>query len=113
MSKLVQLKDTDGNVYPRTTIGKLLWSGNFTSGTINVPNLSKYTCIAVRVGSVLCFGHKFYGIGGFGRYGDNTIGTYAYRFLCSGNTLSTNQYDLGGYDDNGNRAAITDIWGIF
>lgn len=93
--------------------GKLLWKGSFTSGTIAVPGINKYICIAVNVGGVICVGNKNYGIGGYVKYGYYSIFTYGYRFIVNTNdTVVIDKYNFGGSDGTKN-VEIMEIYGIF
>lgn len=96
-------------------IGKVLWSGSFTTGTITVPGLSEYETIAVKAGSVFMFGGKNYGHGGILAYGNKNPLAYAYRFTIDGDNVSAgvNQYDLGCYTADGAQQTVTQIYGIF
>ena len=91
---------------------KKLWEGNFTSGSINVPNLSNYGVIIVIVGGAFCFGSLSYGLGGAGAYGGYGRSLYTYRFGVNGNTLSINNIDKGG-SDGSNNVPVTAIYGLF
>lgn len=93
-------------------IGKLLWSGNFTSGSITVPGLNDYNCIAVSVGGVLCIGNKNYGGNNYVSYGALTISNMAYRVNTTGDTMEINSYDKGGSNGTAQQP-ITAIYGIF
>lgn len=84
------------------SIGKLLWSGSFTSGFITVPGLSNYSCVIVNVGGVLCFGSPEYGgnvISGYASYG---FGYRSYRFSVNGDKLTIDDINKGGSDGTGN-----------
>ena len=94
-------------------LGKSLWKGSFTSGTIAVPGINKCVCLAVNVGGVMCVGNKNYGIGGYVKYGYYSIFTYGYRFTVNTNdTVSIDKYNFGGSDGTKN-VEITEIHGIF
>lgn len=84
------------------SIGKLLWSGSFTSGSITVPGLSNYSYVIVNVGGVSCFGSPEYGgnvIGGYASYG---FGYRSYRFSVNGDKLTIDDINKGGSDGTGN-----------
>lgn len=92
---------------------KQLWKGSFTSGTIAVPGINKYICIAVNVGGVVCVGNRNYGIGGYVKYGDYPIAIHGYRFTVNTNdTIVIDKYNLGGSDGTKN-VEITEIYGIY
>ena len=95
-------------------IGKILWSGTFDSGSIEVVGISKYTIIGVYTSeSVLCIGTKSYGSGGFLEYGSSSnISFNAYRFNASGDTLTIDTNNTGA--TNGNQhIKVLQIWGLF
>lgn len=106
------LCDEDGENPIKIHIGKLLWSGTFTSGEITVDGISSYSVIAVVEGSVICFGTKYFGLGGFGEYGTYGIGTRAYRFGVNGDTLTIDNNNKGGTNGT-SQEAITAIYGVF
>lgn len=84
------------------SIGKLLWSGSFTSGSITVPGLSNYSHVIVNVGGVSCFGSPEYGgnvISGYASYG---FGYRSYRFSVNGDKLTIDDINKGGSDGTGN-----------
>ena len=94
------------------SFGKLLWQGNFTSGSITITGLSNYKFFAVNVGGVICFGNIYYGgnnLLGYGSYGIETIG---YRLARDGDTLTIDEYAKGGSDGT-KQLAITQIYGLF
>lgn len=84
------------------SIGKLLWSGSFTSGSITVPGLSNYSYVIVNVGGVSCFGSHEYGgnvISGYASYG---FAYRSYRFSVNGDKLTIDDINKGGSDGTGN-----------
>jgi hypothetical protein len=94
-------------------IGKQLWTGTFTSGSITVDGLSNYTIIVVILeGNVPCIGTANWGFGGIGRYGGYQIDNYAYRFYPNGNTLTIDTYNKGGTNGS-SQVAVKKIYGIF
>ena len=94
-------------------IGKQLWTGSFTSGSITVDGLSNYTIIVVMLdGDVPCIGTTNWGFGGIGRYGGYQIDNYAYRFYPNGNTLTIDTYNKGGTNGS-SQVAVKKIYGIF
>lgn len=104
-----ELETLDNNL---SKFGKKLWEGTFTSGSITVDGLSNYTVIAVSIGSVICIGSKFYGVGGFGAYGGYETGFYNYRFSVNGNVLTINNENRGGSDGTQNMP-VSAIYGLF
>jgi hypothetical protein len=95
------------------SIGKLLWEGTFSSGSITVDGLSNYTIIVVMLeGDVPCIGTANWGFGGIGRYGGYQIDNYAYRFYPNGNVLTIDTYNKGGTNGS-SQVAIKKIYGIF
>lgn len=94
--------------------GKLLWSGNFTTGSITVPGLSNYTGIAVLLSDyVLCCGNRNFGscaIMAYRGYTQST--TYLYRLVGSGDTLTIND-DARGGSNGTEQKTILGIYGIF
>lgn len=102
--------DTDNKAY---SIGKKLWEGTFTSGSITVDGLSNYTIIVVMLdGNVPCIGTTNWGFGGISRYGGYQIDNYAYRFYPNGNTLTIDTYNKGGTNGS-SQVAVKKIYGIF
>ena len=97
--------------YVNNHFGKTLWTGSFTSGSINVPDLDKYKIIGIVADSVFCIGNKNFGGGIYGIYGGTGNGIVSYRLSNSGTTLSINSNDKGAYN-NGTQVAITDVIGI-
>ena len=73
-------------------IGKLLWTGNFTTGSITVPDISKYTLIAINVAGVLCLGTQLYGGCSFTRFNTLETTSYGYRYTYD----STNETEIYG-----------------
>lgn len=94
--------------------GKLLWSGNFTTGSITVPGLSNYTGIAVLLSDqVLCYGNRNFGSCAIMAYqGYTHTTTYLYRFDRSGDTLTINDIARGGSNGTEQRTVLG-IYGIF
>lgn len=93
-------------------MGKTLWTGSFTSGSINVPDLSNYYIIGVVAGGALCIGNKAFGGGIYGTWRGTSYGIVSYRINCSGDTISITEDDRGAFD-NGTQLAITEIIGFF
>lgn len=94
-------------------ISKKLWEGNFTSGSINVPELIKYNIIIVILSNgIACFGTKRFGIGGLNQYGGNNTELASYRFDVSDNTLTIDEINTGG-SYIGNHVSISTIYGLF
>lgn len=95
-------------------IGKRLWTGNFSTGSITVSGISNYTMIAINVGGVLCIGNQRYGGCVFTRYGNFDTTSYGYRYTYdSTNETLTVDNEQTGATDGTNRQAITEIYGIF
>lgn len=95
-------------------IGKELWSGTFTTGTLNVPDISKYTMIIIEVGNLLMFGNQRYGGTIFRTYRSAGHSSYAYRFTYDDtNETLTTDTDNPGASDGTNQLTITKIIGIF
>lgn len=103
----IELANTQINQF-----GKLLWEGNFTSGSITVNGLNDYTIIIAIVGGAICIGDLQYGIGGAGGYGSYTTSIYNYRFGVNGNTLTIDNINRGGSDGTQN-VPVTKIYGLF
>ena len=113
LGKLSACSRLNGKLKSLSTIGKKLWSGSFTEGTITVPGLSKYKVFIMSVGGVACIGNVSYGIGGAVGYGIFTIQAYGYRFTpdISLETLTIDSLNKGGSNGTGN-VAVTDIYGL-
>ena len=84
------------------SIGKLLWSGSFTSGSITVPGLSNYSYVIVNVGGIPCFGAPEYGGNVIGGYASYAFGYRSYRFSVNGDKLTIDDINKGGSDGTGN-----------
>lgn len=95
-------------------LGKLLWSGSFTSGTLNVPGISKYKVITVRTANLMMIGNQYYGGLAFRAYRSQGTACYGYRYTydATAETLTTTT-DNPGATDGTNNIAITEIYGIF
>lgn len=95
-------------------IGKLLWAGSFSSGSITVPGVESYSVIAVKAANAIMIGSKNYGIGGNLAYGGIENKTLAYRVApTSENILSITDIDRGCYTSDGTMYPITEIYGVF
>ena len=94
-------------------IGKELWTGTFTTGTLNVPNLSDYTIICIYVNNVMMIGNQYYGGTSFRGYRSISIANWGYRFTydSTNETLSTDT-DNPGASDGTNQLTITKIVGL-
>lgn len=96
-------------------IGKLLWSGSFTSGSITVPEYSNYGVfifiLNIDGAVVACIGTQSYGLGGVGVYSTYTSQVFSYRVGVEGNTLIINNENKGGSNGSQN-VPITQIYGL-
>ena len=111
------VNDNDERINENTisieNIGKKLWGGSFTSGSITVDGLSDYTVfIFVLDPTVYCIGSKTWGIGGIGTYASYSTQIYNYRFGGSGDTLTINNENRGGSNGTSN-VAVRAIYGLF
>ena len=105
----------NNNIIEKTNeMGKLLWEGTFSSGSLQVTGISDYIVVAMDVGGVICVGNQQYGGCSFTRYGSLEIDTYAYRFTynTSNETLTIDNISKGGTNGTSN-VPITKIYGIF
>lgn len=95
-------------------IGKTLWEGSFSSGTISVPNLNEYTMICVFAGGLLMVGNQSYGGMVFRTYRNVTTTSWGYRltYNATNNTLTIDTDNQGATDGTG-LIAITKIIGVF
>lgn len=106
------------NVDNISKIGKKLWEGTFTSGSISVPGANNYTFYIVwlDIGTygIACIGTKAYGIGGIGQYGSYSSAIYSYRlaYNSTNETFSITNVDYGGADGSSN-VPIKAIYGLF
>ena len=102
----------NGNI---NRMGKLLWEGTFSSGSLQVSGISDYTMIAVLIdGTVLGFGSQRYGGCSFTQYATAGIASYGYRYNYNATTetLSTDSQQTGATNGT-NIVPITKIYGIF
>lgn len=94
-------------------LGKLLWQGNFTEGSITVEGSTNYSTFIVEVlGTVRCLGSRSYGGSMIGTYGGYAQETYTYRVSGSGDTWTIDGVNKGGSDGTSN-VPITAIYGLF
>lgn len=95
-------------------IGKTLWEGSFSSGTLSVPHISEYTMICVFAGSLMMVGNQRYGGMVFRAWRSTTTTSYGYRYTynATNNTLTIDT-DNAGATDGANNVAITKIIGVF
>ena len=95
-------------------IGKTLWEGTFSTGTLTVPNLNEYTVICIFSGNLMMIGNQSYGGGVFRTYRNVTTTSWGYRFTydATNNTLTTNTDNPGATDGTG-LIAINKIIGVF
>ena len=97
-----------------TVFGKLLWTGEFTEGSITVPELSNYSIIVIVATGVACFGNATYGVGGYTAYAATSSGIVTYRLEPSGDTLQITDTAKGAYDSlTSQQLSITAIYGLF
>ena len=98
----------------KTGIGELLWEGSFSTGSLQVDGISKYTMIGIKSSGLLMVGNQNYGGMVFTTYQQMSHSTFAYRFTYNKNTetLSTTTDDRGA-TDGVNQLTITQIYGIF
>lgn len=95
-------------------IGKTLWEGSFSTGTLSVPGISEYSIIVVYVGGVAMIGNQSYGGTIFRTYNNITHSSYAYRFTySSANETLTTSTENPGASDGTNQLTITKIVGVF
>lgn len=95
-------------------IGKTLWEGSFSTGTLSVPGISDYSIIVVYVGGVAMIGNQNYGGTIFRTYNNITHSSYAYRFTySSANETLTTSTENPGTSDGTNQLTITKIVGVF
>ena len=94
-------------------IGKVLWEGEFSTGSKQIDHLNEYTLICVYAGGLLMVGNQSYGGGIFRGYQSSSINQYAYRFTYDReiNTISTDN-DNRGATDGTNQLTVTKIIGI-
>lgn len=94
-------------------LGKLLWQGNFTEGSITVEGSTNYSTFIVEVlGTVRCLGSRSYGGSTIGTYGSYAQETYTYRIGGLGDTWTIDGVNKGGSDGTSN-VPITAIYGLF
>lgn len=99
-------------------IGKKLWEGTFTSGSITVSGINNYSVIVVMLDAgtygVACIGTKTYGLGGVGSYGSYSSSIYNYRLGYNSTTeeFTISNTDKGGSDGTQN-IPIKAIYGLF
>lgn len=94
-------------------MGKTLWEGSFSSGTINVPEISNYSLIGIYVGNLLMIGNQYYGGSSFRTYQALTISAYAYRYTYNAtNETLTIDSNNGGATNGTSNLTITKIIGL-
>ena len=95
-------------------IGKTLWEGSFSSGTLSVPHISEYTMICVLAGGLLMVGNQSYGGMVFRAWRSTSTTAYAYRYTYNAtNETLTIDTDNAGATNGTNNIAITKIIGVF
>lgn len=95
-------------------MGKTLWEGSFSTGTLSVPGISEYSIIVVYVGGVAMIGNQSYGGTIFRTYRNTIHSSYAYRFTySSANETIATSTDNPGASDGTNQLTITKIVGVF
>ena len=100
----------------------LLWRGSFSSGSITVPNYSKYKLFAIETAispDIYAYGSYWCGVGGYGQYASNYINLIAYRFSAveGSDVIAIDEYNRGGagWDPTTGvsvQTAITAIYGL-
>ena len=96
---------------------KLLWSGNFSSGSLKVPGISKYDIVAYFVDNeYACIGTPAHGVGGyihFGTAGKGGYYVYSFSYTSSNETIAITDSFKGVIDvDSSSSAAVQKIYGI-
>jgi hypothetical protein len=95
-------------------IGKTLWEGSFSTGTLSVPGISAYSIIIIYVGGLAMIGNQSYGGAVFRAWRSTTHTSYAYRFnYNSTNESISTSTDNPGASDGTNQLTITKIIGVF
>ncbi len=102
------------NVNNLSKIGKVLWEGSFSTGTLTIPHLNEYSLICVFAGSLVMIGNQSYGGLTFRAWRSTSFASYGYRFTynATNNTLTTDS-DNPGASDGTNQITITKIVGVF
>ena len=79
----------------------LLWEGDYSTGSINVPGLSDYClvgyCNDPNSDVYMAIGTPTRGGSSYGSYQSNTTAYWSYRLALSGDTLSCDDYNRGIY----------------
>lgn len=114
MQNIINDNITDSIDTAMSKIGKTLWEGTFSTGTLQIPNLSDYTMICIFVGNVMMMGNQYYGGTSFRAYRSTSVNHYVYRFSydSENNSLITTT-DNPGASDGTNQLTITKIVGVF
>ena len=110
-SDMNQIKNVVNN--NTNLMNKTLWEGSFSTGTLNVPEISNYTVILVFVGNVMMVGNQRYGGTPITTYQQLTISNFAYRYTynATNETLTTDN-DNPGATNGTSRQTITKIVGL-
>ena len=108
----LQISGSVFNLSNLSKIGKTLWTGRFTSGSITVPEIDNYTVILVLIENTLwCLGTRYYGLGGVGSYASYGREIFSYRLGGTGSTMTIDNLNKGGSNGSINQA-ITKIVGL-
>lgn len=99
-------------------MNKVLWTGNWSSGSINVPQLSTYSVIALSIrdnfARIICTknGNVFRGIGGCAWTGGESGSIYFFNGTISGDTFTMEGSCGGNYVTSTGAVAAQDITAV-
>lgn len=98
-------------------MGKRLYDGSFSSGSLRVTGGANYSFVIMYIAYIPCFGNWGYGQGGIAEYNSHQVNSnigYRFDITRDGNdvTISTSEASLGG-SVNGAASPIQSIYGIF